>query len=121
MRRWMALCAGLALLSGCGTLSSAASGCGGPYSGVRFDADLLRAYRARGIAAREIPPGVDGWLANAWDSVLVAFDVPLSALADTLGSPVTYAQGQRTPEPVGLGCRWAAPQAYWVSVAPQEP
>ena len=110
MRRWMALCAGLALLSGCGTISSGASGCGGPYSGVRFDADLLRAYQAPELAAEVVPPGVDGWLADAWDSVVVALDFPLSALGDTLGSPITYALGQHTPEPVGLGCRWTAPQ-----------
>ena len=108
MRRWMALCAGLALLSGCGTISSGASGCGGPYSGVRFDADLLRAYRAPELAEPEVPQGVDGWLADAWDSVVVAFDFPLSALADTLGSPITYALGQHTPEPESLGCRFAA-------------
>ena len=111
MRTWMALLAGLALLSGCGTVSSAASGCSGPWSGVRFDADLLRAYRAPELAEQEVPQGVDGWLADAWDSVVVALDFPLSALADTLGSPLTYAQGQRTPEPVGLGCRWTAPPA----------
>ena len=121
MRRWMALCAGLVLLSGCGTLSSAASGCGGPYSGVHFDGDLLGAYGTEVLAAREVPLGVDGWLSDAWDSALVALDVPLSAVADTLSAPVTYTLGQSTPEPVGLGCRWAAPQAYWGSVAPREP
>jgi len=110
MRTWMALLAGLALLSGCGTVSSAASGCSGPWSGVRCDGDLLGAYRAEDLAAREVPQGVDGWLADAWDSVLVTLDVPLSALADTLGSPITYALGQRTPEPEGLGCHWAATQ-----------
>jgi uncharacterized protein YceK len=109
MRRWMALFAGLALLSGCGTISSGASGCGGPWSGVRHDADLLGSYRSESLAARELPLGIDGWLGDAWDSVAVALDLPFSALVDTLSTPVTYSLGQRTPEPVGLGCEWAAP------------
>ena len=121
MRTWLALVAGLALLSGCGTVSSVSSGCSGPWSGVRFDGDLLGAYGVDALAAREVPLGTDGWLAGGWDSVMVAFDLPLSALADALASPVTYALGQSTPEPVGLGCRWAAPQAYWGSVSPREP
>jgi uncharacterized protein YceK len=104
----MALCAGLALLSGCGTISSGASGCGGPWSGVRSDGDLLRSYANESLAAREVPLGVDGWLGDAWDSVAVALDLPLSALADTLSAPITIAVGQRTPEPGGLGCHWAA-------------
>jgi hypothetical protein len=37
----------------------------------------------------------------------VGLDVPLSALTDTLGAPVTLALGQSAPETVGLGCRWA--------------
>ena len=121
MRRWMVLCAGLALLSGCGTLSSAVSGCSGPYSGVRHDGDLLGAYGSEMLAARGLALGVDGWLSDAWDSAMVALDVPLSAVADTLSAPVAYTFGRSTPEPVGLGCRWAAPQAYWGSVAPREP
>lgn len=121
MRTWMALVAGLALLPGCGTLSSVSSGCSGPWSGVRFDSDLLGAYGTELLAAREVPLGVDGWLADGWDTVMVAFDLPLSGLADTLASPVTIALGQNTPEPVGLGCRWAAPPAYWGSVSPREP
>ena len=121
MRRSMALFAGLVVLSGCGTLSSAASGCAGPWSGVRFDGDLLGAYGVEVLAAREVPLGVDGWLSDSWDSVMVAVDLPLSAVADTLAAPVTYALGQATPDPVGLGCRWAAPRAWWGSVAPDEP
>jgi len=120
-KRWLALLAGLALLSGCGTISSAASGCSGPWSGVRFDGDLLGVYGVEVLAAREIPLGADGWFADGWDSVMVAFDVPLSALADALAAPVTYALGQSSPEPVGLGCRWAAPRAAWGSVSPREP
>jgi uncharacterized protein YceK len=121
MQRWVALFAGLALLSGCGTISSAPSGCNGLYSGVRYDGDLLGVYGAEFLAAREVPLGVDGWLANAWDSVMVAADLPLSAVADTLSAPATYAMGQSTPEPVGLGCRWAAPRTLWGSVAPGAP
>lgn len=121
MQRWMALFAGLTLLSGCGTISSVPSGCSGPYSGVRHDGDLLGVYGAEVLAAREVPLGFDGWLANAWDSVIVAVDLPLSAVADTVSAPVTLAMGQSTPEPVGLGCRWAAPRTLWGSVAPAEP
>ncbi len=109
MRRWMAVCAGLALLPGCGTISSGASGCGGPWSGVRHDVDLLGSYGSESLAAREVPLGVDGWLADAWDSVAVALDLPLSALVDTLGTPLSTSLGQSTPDPVGLGCAWAAP------------
>ena len=121
MRRWIPLLAALALLPGCGTISSIPSGCSGPWSGVRFDGDLLGAYGVEVLAAREVPIGVDCWLADGWDSAMVAFDLPLSALADALAAPVTYALGQSTPEPVGLGCRWAAPRAHWGSVSPREP
>jgi uncharacterized protein YceK len=107
MLRWMALLAGLALWSGCGTISSGASGCAGPYSGVRFDRDLLHAYDKDEFVPPEVPLGVDGWLGDAWDSVFVGLDVPLSALTDTLGAPVTLALGQSAPETLGLGCRWA--------------
>lgn len=116
-----ALFAALALLPGCGTIGSAASGCSGPWSGARFDGDLLGARGAEALAAREVPLGVDGWLANAWDSAMVALDLPLSALADALVAPVTTARGQGAPEPAGLGCRFAAPRPSWGSVAPSEP
>lgn len=119
--RRLALLAGLAWLCGCGTISSVPSGCDGPWSGTRFDGDLLGAYGVEVLAAREVPLGVDGWLADSWDTVMVALDMPLSALADTLAAPVTHALGQSTPEPVGLGCRWAAPRASWGSVSPREP
>ena len=88
---------------------------------MQFDGDLLGVYGVEVLAAREVPLGVDGWLADSWDSVMVAFDLPLSAAADALATPVTYALGQATPEPVGLGCRWAAPPSTWGSVAPREP
>src|SRR3990172_6283655 len=99
MRRWMALCAGLVLLSGCGTISSGASGCSGPYSGVHFDGDLLGAYGTEVLAAREVPLGVDGWLSDAWDSARGALDGPLSAAADTLSAPIPTALRHSTPPP----------------------
>lgn len=109
MLRWMALFCGLGLLSGCGTISSGASGCAGPWSGVRYDRDLIGSYEKDEIVPPEVPLGVDGWLGDAWDSVMVALDMPLSAVTDTLGAPLTAALGQRTPEPVGMGCNWASP------------
>jgi uncharacterized protein YceK len=121
MRRGLFLCAGLALLTGCGTVSSYASGCGGPYSGLRHDGDLLGTYGAEMWAAREFRFGADGWIADTWDSLVVALDLPFSAVADTLVAPIGLVRGQRIPEPVGLGCRFAAPNALWGSVAAREP
>ena len=121
MRRLLWLCAGLALLSGCGTINSYVSGCGGPYSGVRQDRDLLGTFGAEIWASREFRFGADGWVADTWDSLLVVLDLPLSAVADTVVAPVGLVRGQRLPEPVGLGCRWAAPNALWGSVASREP
>jgi uncharacterized protein YceK len=121
VRRASILWAGLALLSGCGTISSYASGCGGPFSGVRQDGDLLGTYGTEILAAREFRVGADGWLANTWNSVFVALDLPLSAIADSVSAPVSFALGQRSPEPVGLGCRFAAPHSDWGSVAPRDP
>ena len=120
-RRLLWLCAALALLPGCGTINSYASGCGGPWSGVRQDGDLLGTLGAEMQAAREFRFGADGWFADTWDSVLVALDLPLSAVADTLIAPVSLVHGQRIPEPVGLGCRFAAPNEHWGSVAGREP
>ncbi len=107
MHRWMALFAGLALLSGCGTISSGASGCVGPWSGVRYDHDLIGAYQKDEFVASEVPLGVDGWLGDAWDSVMAALDMPLSAVTDTVSTPLTVALGQRNPEPEALGCAFA--------------
>ena len=121
MRRALVLGSGLALLSGCGTISSYASGCGGPYSGIRQDGDLLGTYGAEILAAREFRVGADGWLANGWNTVFVALDLPLSAIADTVAAPVALAFGQGAPEPVGLGCRFAAPHSDWGSVSPRDP
>jgi uncharacterized protein YceK len=118
---WMALGATLALLPGCGTISSAASGCYGPASGLRHDGDLLGAYGAELLAAREIEMGADGWLADGFDAVFVALDLPLSAVADAVTAPVGLLRGQSAPEPVGLGCRFAAPRLRWGSVAPADP
>ena len=115
------LASALALLSGCGTISSYASGCGGLYSGIRQDGDLLGTYGAEILAAREFRLGADGWLANTWETVLVALDLPLSALADSVSAPISLALGQRSPQPVGLSCRFAAPHSDWGSVAPRDP
>jgi uncharacterized protein YceK len=121
MKRLLWLFAGLALLPGCGTIGSTASGCQGLASGLRHDGDLLGVYGAELLAAREIELGVDGWLADAWDTVFVALDLPLSAVADAIAAPVGLVRGQSTPEPVGLGCRFAAPRLRWGSVAPANP
>jgi len=107
MLRWMSLFAGVALLSGCGTISSGASGCVGPWSGVRYDRALLAGYEKDDIVPPEVPLGVDGWLGDAWDSVMVALDMPLSAVTDTMSAPLTLALGQRQPEPEALGCAFA--------------
>jgi uncharacterized protein YceK len=94
-------------LPGCGTINSVASGCPGKYSGVQQDLDLIGAYRSSEAADSEVPIGLDGQLGNVWDLVFVAFDVPLSALTDTLAPPVTLRMATRAPEPPALGCGWA--------------
>jgi uncharacterized protein YceK len=120
MRCWTCLAA-IALLSGCGTINSYASGCRGVYSGLRQDADLLGSYGETLWVAREVPLGFDGWLSDAWDAVVVALDLPLSGVLDSLSAPLAVAAGPTTPEPVGLGCRWSAPRQRWGSVAPGDP
>jgi uncharacterized protein YceK len=101
MLRWTASLVLLSVLPGCGTINSYASGCPGVYSGVAQDRDLLREHRSN-LAAREPP----GRLAVAWDTAAVAIDVPLSATLDTLGLPLAWAVGPRSPRPAGhLGCR----------------
>ena len=119
MRHWCSIVAALALLSGCGTVSSWASGCRGLYSGVRHDADLLRAYGEPLPIAEQVPLGADAWLADAWDGATVALDFPFSALGDSLSAPIALAAGPTTPDPVGLGCGWSAP-AHAESVALDE-
>jgi uncharacterized protein YceK len=104
----MAPLVALLCLSGCGTINSYASGCPGVYSGVRQDLDLIQGYQSAGVAVDpEVPLGLDGTLGNAWDTVFVAFDVPLAAIADTLALPVTYSIEPRAPYPQALGCGWA--------------
>ena len=119
--RWQGFVAALALLPGCGTVSSWASGCRAPYSGVKQDAELLRAYREPEPIASEVPLGADAWLAEAWDSAAVAIDLPISALADSLKAPIVLAAGSTTPEPVGLGCGWSAAPREPASVADDAP
>ena len=93
-------------LLGCGTLNSGASGCFGPYSGVRQDLELLSALGAE-PAETEVRLGIDGTLADVWDGIFVAFDLPLSFVADTAVAPVSLATGPQRPEPAGLGCGWS--------------
>ena len=108
MKVWCTAVAALALLPGCGTINSWASGCPGLYSGVRQDADLLGAYGESMRSEREVPVGFDGWLSDAWDAVVVALDLPFSAVADSATAPLAAAVGPATPDPVGLGCRGSA-------------
>jgi uncharacterized protein YceK len=103
----MAPLAALLCLSGCGTINSYASGCPGAYSGVHQDLDLIRSYGSTVAVGPEVPLGVDGKLGDAWDTVFVAFDVPLAAVVDTLALPVTYSMEPRAPHPQALGCGWA--------------
>jgi uncharacterized protein YceK len=103
----MAPLAALLGLSGCGTINSYASGCPGAYSGVYQDLDLIRSYRSGANVAPEVPIGVDGTLGDAWDTLFVAFDVPLAAVVDTLALPATYSMAPRVPYPQALGCGWA--------------
>jgi uncharacterized protein YceK len=121
MRRLLAMGLGVALLSGCGTINSYASGCVGLYSGVRQDADLLGAYGETLLIAREVPLGFDGWLSDAWDAIVVALDMPLSAVVDSVSAPIAWAVGPSAPEPMALGCRWSAPKRRWGSVARGDP
>ena len=98
MWQWMLGLAGLTLLSGCGTINSYASGCGGAYSGVQQDVDLIGSYANGPNVESEVPLGFDSWLADAWDIVFVALDVPLSAAMDTVVAPIGLARGQSVPE-----------------------
>ncbi|MEN8184833.1 MAG: YceK/YidQ family lipoprotein [Myxococcota bacterium] len=110
--RWTVLLGALLLLPGCGSINSYASGCPGPYSGVRQDLELLESYRGDAALQPAVPVGFDGTLGSAWDAAFVALDVPLAALLDTLALPVTAPTGTRAPLPAGLGCGWAeAPDA----------
>ena len=55
-RRLLWLCAALALLPGCGTINSYASGCGGPYSGIRPGGGLPRTPPGATQAGAPCPP-----------------------------------------------------------------
>jgi len=80
--------AGLAL-GGCASNRSWSQGCPGIYSGVRFSRET----------SREVP--VDG-------KIFYAFDLPLSALVDTLALPLTaFARPKPPPGGWAVGCRWA--------------
>ena len=105
------LAPGLALLlllgAGCGTIHSYAGGCPGIYSGVRSDLDLIGSYLGDDAYPSPVPLGLDAPTADAWDTLFVAIDVPGSAALDTLGLPLAWALGARTPVPIGLGCGWS--------------
>lgn len=94
----------LILCSGCGTVNSFANGCPGTYAGVRQDLALLEAYGQPDAVAPEVPLGVDGSLGDLWDRVFVSFDVPLSALADSLALPYTATANPAQAFPTALGC-----------------
>ena len=104
MRPWLLLPL-LIGLSGCGTITSWASGCPGPYSGVRTDTRLI----AHAVGPTEPSPGpqvslgLDGPLGDAWDVPFLALDVPLAAAADTVTLPLGWTL-RREPTPAGLAC-----------------
>jgi uncharacterized protein YceK len=79
---WLGLAAvAWPLLSGCGTIISHADGQGGVYSGVSADAKLLATV---GNETHDIP-------VVPWAIPFSIFDVPLSAVADTLCLPYVLA------------------------------
>jgi len=79
----------LALLSGCQTSRSFDQGCPGVYSGVRYYADQIGGMP------------LDG-------KVFFTFDLPFSAVIDTLLLPATVFIEPEKPD-LGwpVGCRWA--------------
>jgi uncharacterized protein YceK len=80
----------LALMSGCQTGRSFDQGCPGVYSGVRYYADQIG----------ETP--FDG-------KIFFTFDLPLSAVLDTLLLPATaFIEPERPEYGWPVGCRWAA-------------
>ena len=86
-RAALALC--LALSLGCQTTRSFGQGCGGVYSGVRYYRDQVDS----------IP--LDG-------KIFFTFDLPLSAVFDTLLLPFSWlADPEPPPGGFPIGCRWA--------------
>jgi len=80
----------LASLCGCQTARSFDKGCPGVYSGLRYYGDQIG----------EMPP--DG-------KIFFTFDLPLSAVLDTLLLPITPFVDRRRPEAGWApGCRWAS-------------
>lgn len=71
------------LVSGCGTIISHADGQGGVYSGVSADARLVATV---GNETHDIP-------VVPWAIPFSIFDMPLSAVADTLCLPVVLVKG----------------------------
>jgi uncharacterized protein YceK len=79
----------LAATAGCQTARSFEHGCPGIYSGVRFYADQLPDLPADGV-------------------LFFTFDVPISAVVDTLIVPITAALDRQRPLAGWVsGCRWA--------------
>lgn len=105
--RWLVPLGALVCLSGCGTVNSFAGGCPGRYSGVRQDLDLIGQYRSKETLYPEVQVGFDGTLGNVWDTVFVASDLPLAAIADTLALPFTASRDEPPARPLALGCGWA--------------
>jgi uncharacterized protein YceK len=95
----MALLILLALVVGCGTINSYASGCPGIYSGVHYDRDLLSVY------LNDLVTGAPAArLRNVWDPWAVALDLPISAMADAVTLPLGWALRSH-PNPAGhMGC-----------------
>ena len=90
---WVAFPLLLAVTTGCGTVSSYASRCPGPYSGVRSDLEILES--------------LGSFWKDGFDWVTLSLDVPMSAVADTLTAPIGYAAYDGAAIPPGLGCDWA--------------
>ena len=70
------LAALLLLAAGCGSLSSRWNGNYGPYVGVKLDIEQVTHYETEG-------------------EVIAAFDIPLSAIADTLFLPYDLSRPER--------------------------
>ena len=89
----VALCALLPGLFACGTVTSYASGCPGPLSGVLTDRELLHR--------------LDVSSHDAFDWLVITPDLPFSAVADLLSMPLAMALEHPPAAPISPGCYWA--------------